>query len=590
MSKLSTNYILVSEGKMAKSEFLRQSRQSFPGYINQFTSYDDAIQIFKNRGLLTEDIIYQCKGDRFPLEQIEKGIRIELEDMGVSPMSIPSVSEYRRAKEKAIDHLCKDELYYIKREACCCDKCKQSQAEAEDKKGEGYKQKKAEGEMKEVTPGQKKLNEGVINTVASKAINTANRVVDKAEHATDKVANKIKGTIDKAKAAATKVAAVQESEEDDPTRRSTFKKKSFTENDKIILQLVQALLKKDNPETGKKYTQAEARAKAKKMLKAKKAKNLNEGEHKPYVDEKGKYHYFKDGKWYWHWADDEPEDSVKSNMYADNPVDEAAEAGSRDEADKIFRERWIKCMSKEYFEKLKAAGKAPSKMPGPAEAAQRALAFTRKALNQPRYVPSKDCINSMRDGRQHWSLEMFRNVDGTVSFNQNYSMKEGILKEAVNKAIVSVLTEAATANLAQLSDENATIQGIPAILNNLENIVTEIESFIIKEQAKIQSIFDSIGDIKNEDNIPIGYKFVEPIMNSLKKDLEPVLAKVNLDDIKLPEAPEIDNVEANTEDSQMVGPGTDPVIDEPKANVFAPRGERPQLAESSIKRGRYTTI
>ena len=84
----------------------------------------------------------------------------------------------------------------------------------------------------------------------------------------------------------------------------------------------------------------------------------------------------------------------------------------------------------------------------------------------------------------------------------------------------------------------------------MENVVTEIESFILKEQSKIQSIFDSIGAIKNEDNIPVGFKFAQPIMDSFQKDLEPVLQKISLDSIKLPDAPETDTIEPVVEDEE----------------------------------------
>lgn len=363
MSKLIENYIAVTEGKLSKAEFLRQTRQLYPGYINQFTSYSDAIQIFKNRGILLENVVGQPKEESvdIPLEQIDRGVRFELEK------EKEQCCNFEKAKQKAIANLKKDPLYYS-----------------------GVQQTDKQTEL----------------------------AVKK---------------------------AIKESAED---------RESFTEKDKIMLQLVPALMQKVNPETGKKYTHVEAKAKAKKMIKAK----------------------------------------------------------------------------------------------------QKGVETTKKVTNK--------------------------------------DQQQQLLKENIEKVIVKVLTEAATVNLAKLSDENATIQGIPGILNSLENVVTEIESFIIKEQAKIQNIFDQIGNIKNEDNIPIGHKFVKPILNSLVQDLQPVLEKINLDNLKLPEAPVLNNTENETEisgdDMEQADSGGAEYVE--KASIYRPRGLKPNpLSESRYKRtGRYT--
>lgn len=391
MSKLTENFVAVNEGRMAKSEFLRQVKQGFPGVISPCNSYEDAISILRRKQLLSEDVVYKCKGDKFPLESIERGLRWELEEMGLCDFETPSPAEYKKARFKAIDNLCKDPEYYLKKIACCCDKCKQSQEGAEQKHGKNYKQ--PEEHMKEVKP-KNNLQEGKKKVMKESAY--------------------------------------------------TEKRYGYTEDDSVKTQLVQALLKKINPETGKKYTQAEARKKADKMIRVQKAK---------------------------------------------------------------------KAEVKEF--------KTPKMNP--------------------------------QEGK--------------------------LLKETITKSIVKILSEAATTNLAQLSDKNASIQNVPAILNNLENIVTEIESFIIKEQTKIQGVFDSIGDIKNEDNIPVGYKFVQPIMDAFKRDLEPVLQKVNFDNIKMPEAPELNQDPMNPE---MGGEMEQP---EPKQTMFTPKEP---LAENKQPKKRYT--
>lgn len=417
---ITNTYKAVQEGKISKGEFLRQTRQNFPSYINQFTSYDDAISILRRRGILSEEVIYQCQGDRFPLESIDRGIRYELEQAGIYDVTEVGKGDYKEAKKKAIENLCKDPLYYINIVA------------GGDKKRAGKNQKE---------------------------IDTNNS-----------------------------------------------------------------------------------------MFEVKPRKNLQE--------------------------------VSREDLAAHNSV----------EGDRLFQDFLIK-----YKQLL------PTK--GPEEHASKACMAVRKALGQSRWLPSRSMMQSKKLSYDHKEVEVQTKDGKTVKkpvFSYGYaragvdykgstrtggikgSVKESkLLKEAIVKKIQKILAEAATTNLAQFSDENSSVQGIPAILNNLENIVTEIESFILKEQSKIQSVFDSIGAIKNEDNIPVGFKFAQPIMDSFQKDLEPVLQKISLDSIKLPDAPETDTVEpvVGDEEAEL----------SPKETVFSPSKKRETLQEGKVTvRRRYT--
>lgn len=383
---------MVLEGKMTKAEFVRQARQGFPQQISSVTSYDDAIRIFKNKGMLSEEVEYQCPGDKFSLDQIDKGLRYELLEMGVSPRLAPSHAEYEQAKRKAIDNLSKDPLHYVKLI----------------EKGKMFLQERRKQKLEE-----------------AKAISA-----------------------------------------DEKARRVGQKE----EDDKGAQRLFNALM------------QAKA---------AKKPKN-----------------------------------------------------------------RWM------------------------ADDAASALRQVRARFNMPKWTPKglpPSLSFSVKDDK--FSDVWERGGAATKGFRESQSKEGKLLQEAITKMVTKVLTEAATTNLASLSDQNATIQGIPAILNNLENIVTEIESFILKEQSKIQGVFDNIGNIKNEDNIPVGYKFVQPIMDAFAKDLQPVLDKISLDNIKVPEAPEsLGDEELQTGD-EPVGPGIDPenleMTPEDKATLFTPKGKKP---------------
>lgn len=469
---LSKNYIALTEGRMSRSEFLRQARQSFPNLIGAGNNFEDALKILTRKGLINEELIYQNKADKFPLESIERGIRYELEVMDVFDVHHPSQEQYKKARQRAIDNLGKDPLYYINRIA-------------------GGTKELADRDQKEV----------------------------------------------------------------------------------------------DNNDQMKKV-------------------------------EAGTKHTLKEGKYI---TEAPTEDNVQLN--------------------KKFLDLYIKYKDGNYKVKDKETGelKAGKKL-APETAASKACMVVRKSMNAPRFRPDRNTIASCSVGRG--KLQYQGEKDGVPTFNYAWSLKEAtktvndplfsqfyqhfvkkykdagdpnaelkarkdakgalarykakqmkeqqekaVLKEHIINIVGKVLNEAATANLAQLSDENASVSELPGIINNLENVVTEIESFWIKEQQKIQGIFDQVGNIKNEDGLPVGYKFVQPIIDSLKKDLDPVLAKITLDDLKLPEAPAPDQTQVNDPNAEVDpnDPNAVPSV-EPKQTVFSPATKKLALQEADVEK------
>ena len=469
---LSKNYIALTEGRMSRSEFLRQARQSFPNLIGAGNNFEDALKILTRKGLINEELIYQNKADKFPLESIERGIRYELEVMDVFDVHHPSQEQYKKARQRAIDNLGKDSLYYINRIA-------------------GGTKELADRDQKEV----------------------------------------------------------------------------------------------DNNDQMKKV-------------------------------EAGTKHTLKEGKYI---TEAPTEDNVQLN--------------------KKFLDLYIKYKDGNYKVKDKETGelKAGKKL-APETAASKACMVVRKSMNAPRFRPDRNTIASCSVGRG--KLQYQGEKDGVPTFNYAWSLKEAtktvndplfsqfyqhfvkkykdagdpnaelkarkdakgalarykakqmkeqqekaVLKEHIINIVGKVLNEAATANLAQLSDENASVSELPGIINSLENVVTEIESFWIKEQQKIQGIFDQVGNIKNEDGLPVGYKFVQPIIDSLKKDLDPVLAKITLDDLKLPEAPAPDQTQVNDPNAEVDpnDPNAVPSV-EPKQTVFSPAAKKTALQEADVEK------
>jgi hypothetical protein len=169
MRTLQEKYNAIQEGRFSKDQFLRDARLQLPNLITQYNGYDDAVQILKNRGMIKEnklqenfteysddaltDMIvnlsryegneedirkikqelgkrkgqvnearltkksltdYRYKPtnemDNYPYEQILRGLRVELETMGIE--GTPTAEEYQKALAKVLKNLEKDEIFY----------------------------------------------------------------------------------------------------------------------------------------------------------------------------------------------------------------------------------------------------------------------------------------------------------------------------------------------------------------------------------------------------------------------------------------------------------------------------------------------
>lgn len=126
MRTLQEKYNAIQEGKFSKDQFLVEARMQHPNLVTRFNGYDDAVQILKNRGMISEvkleearltknsltDYRYKPTNDmdKYPYEQILRGLRVELEVMEV--YGTPTADEYKKALGKVLKNLEKDEIFY----------------------------------------------------------------------------------------------------------------------------------------------------------------------------------------------------------------------------------------------------------------------------------------------------------------------------------------------------------------------------------------------------------------------------------------------------------------------------------------------
>jgi hypothetical protein len=57
MKSIKQQYINLTEGKMSQGNFMRNLRMTMPHYITNVTSFDDAVKILKNKGIISESLI-----------------------------------------------------------------------------------------------------------------------------------------------------------------------------------------------------------------------------------------------------------------------------------------------------------------------------------------------------------------------------------------------------------------------------------------------------------------------------------------------------------------------------------------------------
>ena len=105
--------------------------------------------------------------------------------------------------------------------------------------------------------------------------------------------------------------------------------------------------------------------------------------------------------------------------------------------------------------------------------------------------------------------------------------KDKIVKENI-KAIISkvleegTINEAATNELAKFAEQYGGFEGMKAAIIQLQDVVTDIESYYDKTRTKIQKVYHTLGDIRNEEGLKVGGFLAPAIESAFNKDLRPV--------------------------------------------------------------------
>jgi hypothetical protein len=169
--------------------------------------------------------------------------------------------------------------------------------------------------------------------------------------------------------------------------------------------------------------------------------------------------------------------------------------------------------------------------------------------------------------------------DGDVDKDDYMAAKDKAIKKAMGKdeavkenikAIIfkvleeGVINEAATNALAEFSDTYGGYEGMKQAIIALQDIVTDIESYYDKTRSKIQKVYDTLGDIRNEEGLKVGGFLAPAIEQAFNKDLRPAVKGGFTKGLNQPKVRVISQADIDAHNS-----GERPLGEEEKQTVFS---------------------
>ena len=150
------------------------------------------------------------------------------------------------------------------------------------------------------------------------------------------------------------------------------------------------------------------------------------------------------------------------------------------------------------------------------------------------------------------------------------ALKENVKGMIVNMLKEATINEAATAKLAEWGESYEGFEGIKPVVNELENLVTEIESFYDKMRGKIQGAFAKTAEFRNEEGLKIGAFIAPSLEAAFRKDLAPVVKQGLTKNVDLPKVRTISKAEIDANNNGTKPLGEEEMYETPKQSVFSP--------------------
>ena len=532
-------YRAVNEGKMAKSEFVRQMRQSYPMYVSSVSDFNSTVQILKNQNMLFEEKTEVDDSFKYSTDSLRRAIDIELEAAGLMSHEKVSGEDQEKARVKAVANLKKDPLHYYHLISGDSSKVDKHDKTVEVKKGNevdtfnGLKKAELKENLKEGT-------RALVGYLSGDRLTTTYNHYDgypsglgqglMTHYNNDDLAKDIamKGYITSMDPASGEISATHN---DAPT--------------KIKL-----------PEEAYEI-----------------AKEIAEE-----IDSMGAdYGYI--------WDDQLDKWATIKNTGIRSMIDQITEklinkpATDMDHAMKGIEE--IDTSLDPYEDKKEIINQV-------IQLIKRSMPADNETIKDFIRTHYNDIINSPDDMAILDEFQEFLSVntdyidekkgkdhdgDGDIDGDDYMAAKDKAIKkamgkdEAIRESLKAIITkvleekqinEAATNVLAAFGDDYAGFEGMKSAINQLENIVTDIEQYYDKTRTKIQKIYDTLGEIRNEEGLKVGGFLAPAVEQAFNRDLRPVIKMGFTKGLDQPQV------------KKLASPGMAQETEAPKETVFTP--------------------
>ena len=619
----------VNEGQMSEGEFVRQMRLAFPQHINQFSGYKDSVQILMNRGVLSESVLEKDLDNTISDDSLRRALDIELTAMGHDPVTCSDGEAQQKAKTKALSNLKKDPLHYYNLLAAESSKVDKNDKMKETKPG--AKDKDTFNDMKKATLKEgtevDKLKAGLSahgrdNEVEAyiDSLNNDIRINGSESYKGWKIEDYIE---DMGEYIAGK-SMEEDSEED--AKNDADEKAGWTDDPRKDEGSIEDVidpaeygdigrgylagfdkphsLNDDDLETlGRKVVQSLYKG----DFKAAKEKFINAGTYQEGELEEG----FNDGLsaddltdladfFYGQAKTNDDNEYTDVAHYIKKAAEKLASLGmSEEENSAVIKEarrkktKGGKVVTENDYE---TGGYVESMGP----MFDKGVNFLIKAWEEWKMGPmtepgmiefaKKDVIGYLETQFMVENLEEAKGKDldgdGDVDKDDYMAAKDQAIKKASGKgktavkenlkAIIAkvleeqVLAEAATAELSKFADDYAGFDGMKSAINGLENVVTDIEQYFDKTRDKIQKIYDTLGEIRNEEGLKVGGFLAPAIEQAFMKDLRPVTKMGFTKGLNQPKVKTISQKDIDNHNSGEVPLGETEQEAAPKQTMFTP--------------------
>ena len=586
----------VNEGRMSKSEFVRQMRQTYPMYISPQNGYDATVQILKNKQMLFEEKEYEVDDTfKYSDDSLRRAIDIELEAMGLMSHETISIDDQVKAKKKAIANLKKDPLHYYHLISGDSSKVNKHDKPVEVKKGNEVDtfngMKKAElkedvekelgasnGEISDLVKNEKHIKDKL-----DKAGKKYSKSYDKDKHGQKIVVFKLKENLNEGTRAlvgylaGNRLTTAYNHYDGYPSGLGKGLMTHYNNDDSAKDIAMKGYITSMDPDSGeisqthqdppKKITLPED---SEEMAREVAEEIDGMGADYGYIwhDEMNQWHTIKNT------GIRSMIDQITDKMGMQTEVDEAIVPAEEAVAEPTLKEtlggvvaflksKGAKNDSIKDFIKTHKDDIEGMSMDDVEDEYNNFLSVNTD------YVDEKKGKDHDGDGDID-SDDYLAAKDKAIKKAMGKEVNESVVKKNIKSIITKILeeeviNEAATNDLAKIADEYDDFGGLKPAVISLQNIVTEIESFYDKTREKIQKVYDSLGNVTNDEGLKVGAFITPAIENAFKRDLKHIIKNQFTGGLSMPQVRRISQDDINRGTVQQ---------EAPKDTVFSPVNEK----------------